>query len=178
MTLAQRNNGSPIELTGGDVRSGDLTVSYAAVLSMSEQARKVFDVETIVELPIPEGKIATSSSLAVVNGQIVREWVLVDAPPPPVPYTISDRQFAQVLALQGLITEADALAWVKVGTVPEQLQALVDDIDDDQVRFAANMLLGGATEFNRDHPMVAQLGAGLQMTSSQIDDIWRVGAQL
>ena len=100
------------------------------------------------------------------------------APPPEVPTSISDRQFAQVLAMDGLITEDDALAWVKVGTVPAQLQGLVDAIPDEDTKFAANMLLGGATEFNRNHPMVAQLGAGLQMTSAQIDDIWRVGATL
>jgi hypothetical protein len=30
-----------------------------------------------------------------------------------------------------LRTAADVLVWVKVGTVPEQLQDLVDEIDDD-----------------------------------------------
>jgi hypothetical protein len=62
--------------------------------------------------------------------------------------------------------------------VPAWLQALVDTLPDDGARFSANMMLGGATQFNRDYPLVAQLGAGLDMTNAQVDEIWRVGATL
>lgn len=96
----------------------------------------------------------------------------------PVPETISDRQFAQALAVVGLISQAEALAWVKVGTVPPTLQTFVDAIPDAGVKFSANMLLGGATEFNRAHPLVAQFGASINMSQKQIDDIWRLGATL
>ena len=96
----------------------------------------------------------------------------------PVPQSISDRQFAHVLALQGLISQDEALAWVKTGDVPAALQALVDKIPDPTIKFSAQMLLAGATVFERDHPMTAKLAAGLGMSSEQVDDLWRAAAAL
>lgn len=178
MAYAQIQNGVPVEISGGNILSGDVQFSGETMQRWSDAERAGFDIFTVVDDPIPAGKVQTGSTLEKVGNVVKRHFTTTDAPPPAVPATISDRQFAQVLAMDGLITEEEAISWVKVGTVPTQLQALVDAIPDNETKFAANMLLGGATEFNRDHPMVAQLGAGLQMTEAQIDDIWRVGAQL
>ena len=96
----------------------------------------------------------------------------------PVPASISDRQFFQALALRGLISEAEALAAVKTGAIPTQLQAAVDTIKDEAQHFAAVMLISGATVFERAHPMAAMLGQAIGKDSADLDDLWRFGATL
>lgn len=148
-----------------------------------------FGFETLVETARPSFNADTHRAQESTPVQIAGVWTQVweivaltaaeiAARAPAVPNSISDRQFAQALAIIGLITEAEALVWVKVGEVPAALQSVVDAISDTDIRFAANMLLGGATVFERDHPMVAALGAGLAMSSEQIDAIWHLGATL
>mgnify|MGYP001765331423 CR=1 FL=1 len=101
------------------------------------------------------------------------------APPPaPVPSVISDRQFYQALAVAGLCTKAEALQAVKVGELPAQLAAIVASIPDEDMQFGTEMLLSGAVEFNRDHPLVGQVGSTLGWTDAQIDDFWRIAGTL
>lgn len=92
-------------------------------------------------------------------------------PEPYVPETISDRQFFQVLANRQLITKAEALAAVSVGTLPAAMDALLAGMSEDD-EFAARMLLQGATQFNRSHPLTQAFGAGFGMTPEQIDELW------
>lgn len=99
-------------------------------------------------------------------------------PPASVPSSISDRQFFQQLAIIGIISQADALAAVKVGTIPAALQVFVDAITDPAAMFAANMLLAGATVFQRSHPLTEAIGAGQGMTPAQIDDFFRAATAL
>lgn len=96
----------------------------------------------------------------------------------PVPASISDRQFFQALAIRELISEPEALAAVKTGAIPAQLQAAVDTITDEAQHFAAVMLISGATVFERAHPMAAMLGAAIGKDSADLDDLWRFGATL
>jgi hypothetical protein len=98
-------------------------------------------------------------------------------PVPPVPQIISDRQFFQQLCIMGLITEDEALAAVGPGTLPASLSALVAQLPEDQ-QFSANMLLKGATQFDRSHPMVAALGAAFGLQPNQTDQLWRNASSL
>ena len=100
------------------------------------------------------------------------------APPPAVPVSISDRQFFQQLALVGTITHAEALAAVKVGTVPAVLQGFIDAISDPAQKFSANMLLAGATVFERDHPLTEAIGAAQGMQPADIDAFFTAAAAL
>jgi hypothetical protein len=102
---------------------------------------------------------------------------IIQPPADIVPATISDRQMAQIMAAEGIITEAEALAWVSAGTVPAAMDALVDVLPEAD-RFAARMLLAGATVFERSHPLVAVLGESYGMTSTAIDDLFRAAALL
>ena len=79
--------------------------------------------------------------------------------PSPVLPAISDRQFFQALATPpfSLITPAEALAAVKMGELPAALAAILDGIESDADRFAAEMLLSGATVFERAHPMLVEI---------------------
>jgi hypothetical protein len=176
MTYALNNT----QLTGADIHVGDLTLSYATLAAMTDDQRAAYGVTPIVDDAIPAGKVTTGSTLETISGVTHRRYTLADAPPPPVPETISNRQFAEALAFQGLITQAEALTWVKGGAVPPKLQAVVDTIPDANTKFGTQMLLDGATQFDRSHPMVAQLGAGMSPpeTPAQLDDIWRMAATL
>lgn len=89
----------------------------------------------------------------------------------PVPDVISDRQFAQGLAHRSIITEAEALAWVGNGTLPAAMETFIEGLPATQT-FDARMILQGATEFRRSHPMVDVFGAALSFTSAQIDELW------
>lgn len=96
-----------------------------------------------------------------------------------VPEIISDRQFAQQLAMLGTITEAEAIAWAARGDLPEALeQAIATLPTEGGVKFAARMLLTSATTYERSHPMTAALGAILGYDAADLDDLWRAAALL
>lgn len=106
------------------------------------------------------------------------EWIAVPQEPQPAQVAdISDRQFFQALADRGEITEAEALDAVGPGIIPPAMDALIDQLPQDQ-RFAARMLIRGATRYERQHP-IADLIRGLYgWTVEQADDFWRFAATL
>lgn len=93
-------------------------------------------------------------------------------PPPPIP-DISDRQFFQQAAVLNIITQEEALAAVKTGTIPTSLQAIVDAIPDAEQKFAVNMILSGATTFQRNHPLTNSIGTAMGLTEEEIDEFFR-----
>lgn len=97
--------------------------------------------------------------------------------PPPVLGFISDRQFFQQLAVQGVITNDEALAAVKTGTIPAALQGLINALPADQ-QFAATMLVAGATTFDRNHPLTLTIGQAFGWSSDQMDTLWIAAAEL
>lgn len=97
---------------------------------------------------------------------------------PSVPSAISRRQFAQVLAGTGAITQDEALSFIRTGTLPKALQDAVDGLSDADQKFAAEMLLSGAATFERDHPMVAVLGKALKKSDADLDALWVAAAGL
>jgi hypothetical protein len=107
------------------------------------------------------------------------EPVLSIAAPAPerVPAAISDRQFAQQLAILGTITEAEAIAWAARGELPASLDAAVDDLPvEDQ--FSARMLLSSATSYEFEHPLGAKLGPKLGFDETARRQLWRAAALL
>lgn len=91
--------------------------------------------------------------------------------------TVSDRQFFQALALAKVITTAEALDAVKTGEIPAALQTVVDSLPANQ-KFAAEMLISGATTFQRSHPLTEMLRAGMGWTAEQLDELWSSAAAL
>lgn len=96
----------------------------------------------------------------------------------PIPDVISDRQFFEALAIEGHITQAEALDAVKTGEVPSTLAGIIDNIPDEAVKFNALMRLSGAVEFRYSHPLVAMLGAAMGWTEEQRANLWRLAASL
>jgi len=92
-------------------------------------------------------------------------------------FIISRRQFYQASAMHGMITKEEALDAVRHGTIPAQMQAGIDTLPPDE-KFAAEMLLSGAGEFERNHPLVEKFAVIMGMTPAQADDIWRFAATL
>ena len=108
----------------------------------------------------------------------VLDQSISEVPLPPVPQIISDRQFFQQAAVLSLITQAEALAAVQTGAIPAMLQTVVDELPDADTRFAATMLLAGATQFERNHPLTVEVGVHLGLTTAQVDDFFIAAAQL
>lgn len=105
--------------------------------------------------------------------------------PPPEPVVepelirpITDRQFYQKAALEGFITQADALNAVQTGFIPLRLQAIVDQLSDPNQKFSAEMLLSGATIFYREHPLTDKIGEAFGMTPNQIDEYFKAAVLL
>lgn len=95
----------------------------------------------------------------------------------PVPTEISDRQFFHILAVDGLITETEALAAVKTGDAPAAFETFIASLPEGE-RFNARMLLEGATTFERRHPLTDAFGSMYGMPPEEIDDLWRRAAAL
>ena len=104
-------------------------------------------------------------------------FVLPPPLPGPVPAVVSDRQFFHALAISSLITEAEALAAVRTGDIPAALQAVIDAMPESD-RFHATMLLSGAVEFRRDHPLVEAVRLARGMTDAAVDDLFRLAGGL
>lgn len=102
----------------------------------------------------------------------------IDRPPDPQPVIVlTRRQFYQALAMANYISEAEALA-AMAGVIPAPLNTAVDALDNDQERFTARMLLAGASEFRRDHPLVLIIGAAQGQSAAQIDGLFASAAML
>lgn len=97
--------------------------------------------------------------------------------PPPIPLIISDRQFFQQLATSGIITVNEALAAVGPGDIPVQMLTIIDAMPEAE-RFPARMLLAGATQFDRTHPLVAAFALAMGWDQAQIDGFWMAASAL
>lgn len=121
---------------------------------------------------LAEGETYTGFADEIMVTKVKRTWSVGPAPVV-VPDRISDRQFFQTLAEPPfeLITQAEALAAVKTGTVPAALIALMAGLPP-EAQFSTEMLLSGAIEFRRHHPLVEAFGTAFGWTSEQIDAFW------
>lgn len=97
--------------------------------------------------------------------------------PPPVPKTISDRQFFQQLAVMGLITEEAAEDAVASGVLPASLADLIMFLPE-QARHPARMLLKGATVFERNHEMTDTIAWLYGFDSDAVDSLFREASLL
>lgn len=104
-------------------------------------------------------------------------YAAADGMPDHLAPALSDRQMAQALAERGLISQAEALAWVSDGTLPAAFEALIGGLPAED-QFGARMHLTGSTTFLRQHPLVKAFGAAHGMTAADIDELWLFAASL
>jgi hypothetical protein len=98
-------------------------------------------------------------------------------PPPPAPIVLTNRQLFIALALTGFITEAEALAAARMGTVPAAIEAVFAELPS-QDAFAARVTWATMREIPRNHSLItAMIGADLA-TGEQVDAIFTLGASI
>lgn len=109
---------------------------------------------------------------------------IADADPPPAPVVnipvISDRQFIHRLRQLGLVTQAEALDFVRTGSIPAVLAAVIETIPAGEARDDAELLLSGAVEFHRHRPLVEMFAAAQNppWTAEQVDQFFIDAAAL
>lgn len=91
---------------------------------------------------------------------------------------ISRRQFFQQLAVVNIISNAEALSAVGQGVIPEPLQIIIDQLPDENAKFNAQMLIVGASTFQRSHPLVETVRLLLGWTVEQTDEFFINAAKL
>jgi hypothetical protein len=101
-------------------------------------------------------------------------------PPPAVDetiYAISNRQFYQQLALDGVITQQEALDAVR-GNIPAPLGNAISTLTVGAEQFNASMFLASATLFSREHPVIEHIATTMGWTAEQTDELWRKARKL
>lgn len=98
--------------------------------------------------------------------------------PEPVPDDISRRQFFQQLFVLEIITKPEALTAIPGLNIPPPLQAIIDQLPTQSDRDSAEMLVVGAQNFNRLHPLSETVRLSLGWSVEQKDDFWREASKL
>ena len=62
--------------------------------------------------------------------------------------------------------------------MPPALQAVIDNVSDDEERFDLDMAVSGATTFERSNPSTESLAAALGWSSDQMDELWTYAASI
>lgn len=151
---------------------------YSAVVDITDANGERYEAEHISRASDPYGlgpTVRAAIDQWIADGKPVLPYV---EPPLPVPEIISRRQFYQGLAAAGKISQAEALAAIKTATLPAALQTMLDGMTDEDAKFEADMLLSGAGEFSRSHPLVMVFAIAQSMSEQDVDDFWLLCAAL
>jgi hypothetical protein len=97
--------------------------------------------------------------------------------PPPVPASISRRQFLIALTQAGLITDAEALAAARTGEVPAAIDAVFARLPPQQA-LAARITWATMTVIERDHPLVQAAIDAKLTTAEQVDALFQTAVEL
>lgn len=151
----------------------------------SNAEHTMVDVEATFDTigPVPftahptNGEFGPTIFAAAIDGEYgdIAEYVALEIEP--VPDSISRRQFFQQLAVQEIITKAEALAAMQTGVIPAPLQAIIDTLPEEN-QFEAQMLVIGADTFNRAHPLTEVVRLALGWTEEQRNNFFRDAAKL
>lgn len=114
---------------------------------------------------VPEGKIVISRSIQRVGGIV--KWVneLADAPDPEI-------------YLPPLTARQLRLGLIAAGVTLSSVDAAIAAIPDPTEREIATVEWEYASQFERDHSLIEQVGNALGMTIEQIDAAWLAAAGL
>lgn len=110
--------------------------------------------------------------------QILSEWEAegnaihpYESPPPPTPEEIR-------AAMPSLTARQFRLGLVGAGFSLAQVEAAIAAIPDDQQRAVAEIEWEYASQFERMHPLIEQVGTALGLTVEQIDGMWQAALEL
>lgn len=150
-----------------DIERG-LTVVHSLYLSREPWMTRGYDVRDVSDVPgIAEGWLVDADGTYSAPEEKAQS----------APQIISDRQFFQQLAVDGDITQDEALAAVTTGELPKKLSDVIAKLPTES-QFAARMLASGATQFERTNSMVAVLGKALGKDAAALDAVWLNASKL
>jgi hypothetical protein len=107
----------------------------------------------------------------------IRQRVEQPKPPDPVPERVTETQFMRAAVKVGIVTAAEAKAYLARGVIPAFVETAVAQIPAN-VRTDAELKIIGSDTFHRTDPVFAMLIAGGAATSEQVDDLFRLAATL
>lgn len=90
--------------------------------------------------------------------------------------SVSRTQFAVAAVQSGLVTAAEAEAWVGAGTLPAIAVAAIDTIADADARAEARIRVAGGQVVARNDPFIALLAAALALTAADVDALFALAA--
>lgn len=115
--------------------------------------------------PVPEGKVVLSRSVQRVGGVVQWLQVLGDAPEPGI-------------YLPPLTARQLRLGLIAAGVTLSSVDAAIAAIPDPTEREIATVEWEYASQFERDHSLIEQVGNALGMTVEQIDAAWLAAMEL
>jgi hypothetical protein len=116
------------------------------------------------EVTFPDGRVE------------IREY-LATPDPVRVPQSVTETQFMRAAVKVGIVTTAEAKAYLARGVIPAFVETAVAQIPAN-VRTDAELKIIGSDTFHRADPVFAMLIAGGAATSEQVDDLFRLAATL
>jgi len=110
--------------------------------------------------------------------QIAGQWVACGAAGPGWSYDGSDFAPPPVLSVfVATVSRRQALRALHDAGLLDDVEAIINGMSE-PARTVARIDWDNATEFRRDNPLVAQLGAALGLTPAQVDDLFTVAAAI
>jgi hypothetical protein len=103
--------------------------------------------------------------------------IVGEASPPPVPPQVTETQFMRAAVKVGIVTAAEAKAYLARGVIPSFVEAAMAPIPEN-ARLDAELKIIGSDTFHRADPVFAMLIAGGAATADQVDDLFRLAATL
>ena len=174
---------NPVEIiavAGGESMTVNVAGKVQAYQVGAGWAFEDYRVVAVIPFQMPEGKRAVGAPRYVITpkGTVCETVDVEDVPTeqPQMVESISRRQFFQLLAMKGFVSQDEAVAAMG-GVLPAALVALVDQLPESD-RFTAKMLLLGATEFHRSHPLTDTFGMAFGISSAEVDEFWNDAAKL
>jgi hypothetical protein len=113
--------------------------------------------------PEAQGKVAQRIMPELVDGMWQERWELVDAPPEPVPTVVTMRQARLALLQAGLL---------------DQVEGIIAAIEDPLERSSAQITWEYSIEVERDNPLVILLSTAFNLTTEQVDSMFRQAISL
>ena len=86
-------------------------------------------------------------------------------------------QFYHQLALQGVISQSEAMAAVQTGTIPSAVQTIINGLSSDQ-QFGASIKLAGSPTLKITDELMAFIYTGLGWSGSTFNTFWTAASLL
>lgn len=136
---------------------------------------EALDPATMPPIPLaddghPRAVPTTGSAPTLADGETLAYgragWIVLPAPDMstmPVPTIVTKRQLRLALRAAGIATGTIESALAKISDAGKRADAAIEWQD--------------ASAYERNHPLIAQVGAACRLTSEQIDDLFRAAAK-